>query len=115
MSCLVMWAVLVSRLSVWLQTLQRAMLPVLLKLLHLPRQKGSGPVALVLKGLLEVSPAMQKAANDMDAVSSLITLMHHQQTWQTWENNSEYQASDWHPCDFCYFLMYASHFDLSGK
>ena len=58
--------------------LQRAMLPVLLKLLHLPTVLEAVPHALTR--LLEGSRAMQQAANDSDAVSSLTTLLQHEQT-----------------------------------
>ncbi|KAL0035979.1 hypothetical protein WJX77_010067 [Trebouxia sp. C0004] len=61
------------------ETLHRAMLPVLLKLLHMPNVLDTAPQ--VLTDLLQQSPAMQKAANDSDAVSSLTTLLHHEQTW----------------------------------
>lgn len=62
-----------------MQTVHRAMLPVLLKLLHTPAVLDTAPQ--VLTDLLQQSPAMQKAANDSDAVSSLTTLLHHEQTW----------------------------------
>ncbi|DBA77394.1 TPA: hypothetical protein ACH3X2_000908 [Trebouxia sp. C0005] len=61
------------------ETVHRAMLPVLLKLLHTPAVLDTAPQ--VLTDLLQQSPAMQKAANDSDAVSSLTTLLHHEQTW----------------------------------
>ncbi|KAL3133285.1 hypothetical protein ABBQ38_007165 [Trebouxia sp. C0009 RCD-2024] len=57
----------------------RAMLPVLLKLLHMPTVLEQVPQ--VLTDLLQRSPAMQKAANDSDAVSSLTTILHHEHTW----------------------------------
>ena len=72
------------------QTMQRAMLPVLLKLLHLPTVLEAVPQ--VLTDLLQQSPAMQKAANDSNAVSSLTTLLHHEQTWH---NRPRFKAS--HP------------------
>ena len=62
-----------------MQTVHRAMLPVLLKLLHMPAVLDTAPQ--VLTDLLQQSPAMQKAAMDSDAVSSLTTLLHHEQTW----------------------------------
>ncbi len=62
-----------------MQTVHRAMLPVLLKLLHMPAVLDTAPQ--VLTDLLQQSPAMQRAANDSDAVSSLTTLLHHEQTW----------------------------------
>ena len=55
------------------------MLPVLLKLLHMPTVLEQVP--RVLTDLLQRSPAMQKAANDSDAVSSLTTILHHENTW----------------------------------
>ena len=55
------------------------MLPVLLKLLHMPTVLEQVPQ--VLTDLLQRSPAMQKAANDSDAVSSLTTILHHEHTW----------------------------------
>ncbi len=64
------------------------MLPVLLKLLHMPAVLDTAPQ--VLTDLLQQSPAMQKAANDSDAVSSLTTLLHHEQTWH---NRPCYKAS----------------------
>ena len=54
------------------------MLPVLLKLLHMPLVLEAVPQ--VLTDLLQQSPAMQKAANDSDAVSSLTTILHHEHT-----------------------------------
>ena len=62
------------------QIVQRAMLPVLLKLLHLPTVLEAVPQ--LLTRLLQDSSAMQRAANDSDAVSSLTTLLQHEQTWQ---------------------------------
>jgi hypothetical protein len=70
---------LIVRCVVCMQTVHRAMLPVLLKLLHMPTVLDTAPQ--VLTDLLQQSPAMQKAANDSDAVSSLTTLLHHEQTW----------------------------------
>lgn len=51
----------------------------LLKLLHMPTVLEQVPQ--VLTDLLQRSPAMQKAANDSDAVSSLTTILHHEHTW----------------------------------
>lgn len=62
-----------------MQMVQRAMLPVLLKLLHLPTVLEEVPQALT--HLLRASSPMQQAANDSDAVSSLTTLLQHEQTW----------------------------------
>ena len=71
-----------------LQSAYRAMLPVLLKLLHMPT--GLDQVPQVLTDLLQQSPAMQKAANDSDAVSSLTTILHHEHTWH---NRPRFKAS----------------------
>ena len=65
------------------------MLPVLLKLLHMPTVLEAVPP--VLTDLLQKSPAMQKAANDSDAVSSLTTLLHHEHTWH---NRPLFKASN---------------------
>lgn len=64
------------------------MLPVLLKLLHMPTVLEQVPA--VLTALLQRSPAMQKAANDSDAVSSLTTILHHDHTWH---NRPRFKAS----------------------
>ena len=71
-----------------LQSAYRAMLPVLLKLLHMPTVLEQVPQ--VLTDLLQRSPAMQKAANDSDAVSSLTTILHHEHTWH---NRPRFKAS----------------------
>lgn len=68
--------------------MHRAMLPVLLKLLHMPTVPEAAPQ--VLTDLLQRSSAMQQAANDSDAVSSLTTLLHHEQTWH---NRPRFKAS----------------------
>lgn len=64
------------------------MLPVLLKLLHMSRVLDQVPQ--VLTDLLQTSPAMQKAANDSDAVSSLATILHHEHSWH---NRPRFKAS----------------------
>ena len=64
------------------------MLPVLLKLLHMPTVLEQVPA--VLTALLQRSPAMQKAAKDSDAVSSLTTILHHDHTWH---NRPRFKAS----------------------
>ena len=64
------------------------MLPVLLKLLHMPTVLEQVPQ--VLTDLLQRSPAMQKAANDSDAVTSLTTILHHEHTWH---NRPRFKAS----------------------
>lgn len=71
-----------------LQSAYRTMLPVLLKLLHMPTVLEQVPQ--VLTDLLQRSPAMQKAANDSDAVSSLTTILHHEHTWH---NRPRFKAS----------------------